>query len=74
MGGILIVAVLFFSTVLWTQLDNKLVLLTLLSVLVLAGLDFTTITQNHPANRRGTPPRVNCGSNSSWRPLLPSIS
>src|SRR6202451_1088213 len=40
MGGILIVAVLFFSTVLWAQLDNKLVLLTLLSVLVLAGLGF----------------------------------
>src|ERR1017187_7813582 len=40
MGGILIVAVLFFSTVLWTQLDNKLVLLTLLSVLVLSGLGF----------------------------------
>src|SRR5208282_430615 len=40
MGGILIVAVLFVSTVLWTQLDNKLVLLTLLSVLVLSGLGF----------------------------------
>src|ERR1039458_4213652 len=28
MGGILIVAVLFISTVLWTQLDNNLVLVT----------------------------------------------
>src|ERR1035438_5016408 len=32
MGGALIVSVLFFSTVLWAQMDNKLVLLTLLSV------------------------------------------
>src|SRR5712671_1323252 len=35
MGGVLIVTVLVFSTVLWTELDNKLVLLTLLSVIVL---------------------------------------
>src|SRR5213080_378598 len=28
MGGVLIVAVLIFSTVLWAELDNKLVLLT----------------------------------------------
>ena len=59
MGGILIVAVLFFSTVLWTQLDNKLVLLTLLSVLVLAGLgfydDYAKIIQQTGG---GTPPRV----------------
>jgi phospho-N-acetylmuramoyl-pentapeptide-transferase len=59
MGGILIVAVLFFSTVLWTQLDNKLVLLTLLSVLVLAGLgfydDYAKIIQQAGG---GTPPRV----------------
>jgi len=59
MGGILIVSVLFFSTVLWTQLDNKLVLLTLLSVLVLAGLgfydDYAKIIQQAGG---GTPPRV----------------
>ena len=59
MGGILIVAVLFFSTVLWTQLDNKLVLLTLLSVLVLSGLgfydDYAKIIQQAGG---GTPPRV----------------
>jgi phospho-N-acetylmuramoyl-pentapeptide-transferase len=59
MGGILIVAVLFFSTVLWTQLDNKLVLLTLLSVLVLSGLgfydDYAKIIQQTGG---GTPPRV----------------
>src|SRR5208337_5173050 len=58
MGGILIVAVLFFSTVLWTQLDNKLVLLTLLSVLVLSGLgfydDYAKIIQQTGG---GTPPR-----------------
>ena len=59
MGGILIVAVLFFSTVLWTQLDNKMVLLTLLSVLVLSGLgfydDYAKIIQQTGG---GTPPRV----------------
>ena len=59
MGGILIVAVLFFSTVLWTQLDNKLVLVTLLSVLVLSGLgfydDYAKIIQQTGG---GTPPRV----------------
>jgi phospho-N-acetylmuramoyl-pentapeptide-transferase len=59
MGGILIVAVLFFSTLLWTQLDNKLVLLTLLSVVVLAGLgfydDYAKIIQQSGG---GTPPRV----------------
>jgi phospho-N-acetylmuramoyl-pentapeptide-transferase len=59
MGGILIVAVLFISTVLWTQLDNKLVLLTLLSVLVLSGLgfydDYAKIIQQTGG---GTPPRV----------------
>ena len=59
MGGILIVAVLFFSTVLWTQLDNKLVLLTLLSVLVLSGLgfydDYAKIIQQTGG---GTPPRA----------------
>jgi phospho-N-acetylmuramoyl-pentapeptide-transferase len=59
MGGIMIVAVLFFSTVLWTQLDSKLVLLTLLSVLVLAGLgfydDYAKIIQQAGG---GTPPRV----------------
>ena len=59
MGGIMIVAVLFFSTVLWTQLDSKLVLLTLLSVLVLSGLgfydDYAKIIQQAGG---GTPPRV----------------
>jgi phospho-N-acetylmuramoyl-pentapeptide-transferase len=59
MGGILIVAVLFFSTMLWAQLDNKLVLLTLLSVLVLSGLgfydDYAKIIQQTGG---GTPPRV----------------
>ena len=59
MGGILIVAVLFFSTMLWAQLDNKLVLLTLLSVIVLAGLgfydDYAKIIQQSGG---GTPPRV----------------
>jgi len=59
MGGILIVEVLFFSTLLWAQLDNKLVLLTLLSVVVLAGLgfydDYAKIIQQSGG---GTPPRV----------------
>jgi phospho-N-acetylmuramoyl-pentapeptide-transferase len=59
MGGILIVAVLLFSTMLWAQLDNKLVLLTLLSVIVLAGLgfydDYAKIIQQTGG---GTPPRV----------------
>ena len=59
MGGILIVTVLFFSTLLWAQLDNKLVLLTLLSVVVLAGLgfydDYAKIIQQSGG---GTPPRV----------------
>ncbi|MGO8766986.1 MAG: phospho-N-acetylmuramoyl-pentapeptide-transferase [Limisphaerales bacterium] len=59
MGGVLIVTVLVFSTVLWTQLDNKLVLLTLLSVIVLAGLgfydDYAKIVQQSGG---GTPPRV----------------
>src|ERR1035437_3133691 len=40
MGGILIVIVLILTTLLWAQLDNKLVLLTLLSVLILSGLGF----------------------------------
>jgi phospho-N-acetylmuramoyl-pentapeptide-transferase len=40
MGGILIVMTLSFTTLLWARLDNQLVLLTLLSVLVLAGLGF----------------------------------
>ena len=59
MGGALIVSVLFFSTVLWAQMDNKLVLLTLLSVVVLAGLgfydDYAKIVQQSGG---GTPPRV----------------
>jgi phospho-N-acetylmuramoyl-pentapeptide-transferase len=59
MGGILIVTILFFTTVLWTQLNNKLVLLTLLSVLVLTGLgfydDYAKIIQQSGG---GTPPRV----------------
>ena len=40
MGGVLIVTTLTLSTLLWAQWDNKLVLLTLLSVLVLTGLGF----------------------------------
>jgi phospho-N-acetylmuramoyl-pentapeptide-transferase len=59
MGGILIVTILFLTTVLWTDLDNKLVLLTLLSVLVLTGLgfydDYAKIIQQSGG---GTPPRV----------------
>jgi phospho-N-acetylmuramoyl-pentapeptide-transferase len=59
MGGIFIVTILFLTTVLWTQLDNKLVLLTLLSVLVLTGLgfydDYAKIIQQSGG---GTPPRV----------------
>ena len=59
MGGILIVAVLLFSTILWAQLDNKLILLTLLSVLVLAGLgfydDYAKIIRQSGG---GAPPRV----------------
>lgn len=59
MGGVLIVTVLVFSTVLWSQLDNKLILLTLLSVIVLAGLgfydDYAKIIQQSGG---GTPPRV----------------
>jgi phospho-N-acetylmuramoyl-pentapeptide-transferase len=59
MGGALIVSVLFFSTVLWAQMDNKLVLLTLLSVVVLSGLgfydDYAKIVQQSGG---GTAPRV----------------
>ena len=59
MGGIFIITILFVTTVLWTQLDNKLVLLTLLSVLVLTGLgfydDYAKIIQQSGG---GTPPRV----------------
>jgi phospho-N-acetylmuramoyl-pentapeptide-transferase len=59
MGGILIVTILFLTTVLWTDMDNKLVLLTLLSVLVLTGLgfydDYAKIIQQSGG---GTPPRV----------------
>jgi phospho-N-acetylmuramoyl-pentapeptide-transferase len=59
MGGILIITILFLTTVLWTELDNKLVLLTLLSVLVLTGLgfydDYAKIIQQSGG---GTPPRV----------------
>jgi len=40
MGGILIVVTLNFSTLLWTQVGNILVQLTLLSVVVLTGLGF----------------------------------
>jgi phospho-N-acetylmuramoyl-pentapeptide-transferase len=58
MGGILIVTVLVFSTMLWTQLNAQ-VELTLLSVLVLSGLgfydDYAKIVQQSGG---GTPPRV----------------
>ncbi|HEV2328021.1 MAG TPA: phospho-N-acetylmuramoyl-pentapeptide-transferase [Verrucomicrobiae bacterium] len=59
MGGILIVTILFLTTILWTDMENKLVLLTLLSVLVLTGLgfydDYAKIIQQSGG---GTPPRV----------------
>ena len=58
MGGILIVTVLVFSTMLWTQWNAQ-VELTMLSVLVLAGLgfydDYAKIVQQSGG---GTPPRV----------------
>ena len=58
MGGILIVAVLIFSTMLWAQWNAQ-VELTLLSVLVLAGLgfydDYAKIIQQSGG---GTPPRL----------------
>jgi phospho-N-acetylmuramoyl-pentapeptide-transferase len=58
MGGILIIAVLVFSTMLWTQWNAQ-VELTLLSVLVLSGLgfydDYAKIVQQSGG---GTPPRV----------------
>ncbi|PYI79979.1 MAG: hypothetical protein DME26_22525, partial [Verrucomicrobia bacterium] len=40
MGGVLVVTVMDFTALLWAQFLNPLVLLTLLSVLVLAGLGF----------------------------------
>src|SRR5471032_395267 len=58
MGGILIVTVLVFSTMLWTQWNAQ-VELTLLVVLVLSGLgfydDYAKIVQQSGG---GTPPRV----------------
>ena len=58
MGGVLIVMVLVFTTMLWAQW-NALVELTMLSVLVLAGLgfydDYAKILKQ---NGGGTPPRV----------------
>ncbi len=58
MGGILIVAVLVFSTMLWAEWNAQ-VELTLLSVLVLAGLgfydDYAKIVQQSGG---GTPPRL----------------
>jgi phospho-N-acetylmuramoyl-pentapeptide-transferase len=58
MGGVLIIAVLAFSTMLWSQW-NASVELTLLSVLVLSGLgfydDYAKIIQQSGG---GTPPRV----------------
>jgi phospho-N-acetylmuramoyl-pentapeptide-transferase len=58
MGGVLIIMVLVFSTMLWAQW-NALVELTLLSVLVLAGLgfydDYAKIIQQSGG---GTPPRL----------------
>ena len=58
MGGLLIVTVLVFSTMLWTQWNAQ-VELTMLSVLVLAGLgfydDYAKIVQQSGG---GTPPRV----------------
>ena len=58
MGGVLIIAVLAFTTMLWTQWNAQ-VELTLLSVLVLSGLgfydDYAKIIQQSGG---GTPPRV----------------
>jgi phospho-N-acetylmuramoyl-pentapeptide-transferase len=58
MGGILIVTVLLFSTMLWTQWNAQ-VELTMLSVLVLSGLgfydDYAKILKQSGG---GTPPRV----------------
>ena len=58
MGGVLIVAVLVFSTMLWTQWNAQ-VELTLLSILVLSGLgfydDYAKIIHQSGG---GTPPRV----------------
>src|SRR5471032_706728 len=58
MGGVLIITVLVFSTMLWTQWNAQ-VELTLLSVIVLAGLgfydDYAKIVKQHGG---GTPPRV----------------
>ncbi len=58
MGGVLIISVLAFSTMLWTQWNAQ-VELTMLSVLVLAGLgfydDYAKIIQQSGG---GTPPRV----------------
>jgi phospho-N-acetylmuramoyl-pentapeptide-transferase len=58
MGGILIVLALVFSTALWAQWNAQ-VELTMLSVLVLAGLgfydDYAKILKQHGG---GTPPRV----------------
>ncbi|MGB7767520.1 MAG: phospho-N-acetylmuramoyl-pentapeptide-transferase [Verrucomicrobiia bacterium] len=58
MGGILIVTVLVFSTMLWSQWNAQ-IELTLLSVLVLAGLgfydDYAKIIQQSGG---GTPPRL----------------
>jgi phospho-N-acetylmuramoyl-pentapeptide-transferase len=58
MGGVLIVTVLVFSTMLWTEWNAQ-VELTLLSVIVLAGLgfydDYAKILKQHGG---GTPPRV----------------
>jgi phospho-N-acetylmuramoyl-pentapeptide-transferase len=58
MGGILIITVLVFSTMLWTQWNAQ-VELTLLAVLVLSGLgfydDYAKIVQQSGG---GTPPRI----------------
>ncbi|HUZ06632.1 MAG TPA: hypothetical protein VMV89_04015, partial [Candidatus Paceibacterota bacterium] len=58
MGGVLIIAVLVFSTMLWTEWNAQ-VELTLLAVLVLSGLgfydDYAKIVQQSGG---GTPPRV----------------
>jgi len=58
MGGVLIISVLAFSTMLWTQWNAQ-VELTMLTVLVLAGLgfydDYAKIIQQSGG---GTPPRV----------------
>ena len=71
MGGILIITILFSTTILWADWNSKLVLLTLLSVLVLTGLgfydDYAKIIQQSGG---GTPPRVKLLTQIAVRALI----